>query len=125
MKVAIIGAGLSGLACAHELEKHGIRPTIYERNSFIGEQISYVTSFLQITHRPIKDALQYIREKFDIDIRPLNTVNTIIHRSPNKTAAMKGNLGYFISRGKENEDIKKQIHATLNNTEYKMNQHVY
>ncbi len=37
LKVAIIGAGTSGLSCAIELERHGIYPEIFERNSFIGE----------------------------------------------------------------------------------------
>ena len=32
MKVAIIG-GLSGLSCAHQLEKHGIQPVIFERTA--------------------------------------------------------------------------------------------
>lgn len=30
VKVAIIGAGTSGLSCAIELEKHGIYPVIFE-----------------------------------------------------------------------------------------------
>jgi len=125
LNIAIIGAGVSGLACAHELEKHGISPVIYERNSFIGEQISHVASFLQITHRPIKDALKYIHEKFDIDIQPLNTINTLVHKSPNNTATIKGNLGYFVSRGTECNDLKNQIYAKLKNTEVKFNQNVH
>lgn len=31
MKVAIIGAGLSGLSCALELERHKIKPVILKR----------------------------------------------------------------------------------------------
>jgi len=32
MKVAIVGAGLSGLSCAIELERHKIKPVIFEKN---------------------------------------------------------------------------------------------
>ncbi len=42
MKVAILGAGLADLACANELQKHGINPTIYEAGSSIGEQYPHV-----------------------------------------------------------------------------------
>ncbi len=60
MKVAIIGAGLAGLSCAHELEKYGVRPVIYEKNSYIGEQISHVSAILEIINRPIKDVVKYL-----------------------------------------------------------------
>lgn len=36
MKVAIIGAGLSGMACTIELERSGIIPDLFERDSNIG-----------------------------------------------------------------------------------------
>lgn len=34
--VAIVGAGLAGLACAHELQRYGIRATLYEANQRVG-----------------------------------------------------------------------------------------
>jgi flavin-dependent dehydrogenase len=38
MNIAIMGAGLSGLACAITLEKHGITPEIYESRSRVGDR---------------------------------------------------------------------------------------
>ena len=38
MRVAIIGAGLSGLSCALELERHGIKPDIFEKKDYVGEE---------------------------------------------------------------------------------------
>jgi digeranylgeranylglycerophospholipid reductase len=62
MKVAIVGEGSAGLACAHELEKYGVRPVIYEKNSFIGEPYPHVTGLLNVTHWPIKDSIQYFKK---------------------------------------------------------------
>ena len=102
MKVAIIGAGPAGLACAHELERYGIKPVIYERNSFIGDQYEHVGVILEIMHRPIRDPLEYFKKQFDLDIKPINTVNNLVHYSPNKVTAIKGNFGYFIKRNRDN-----------------------
>ncbi|MBF0330362.1 MAG: glutamate synthase subunit beta [Candidatus Omnitrophica bacterium] len=36
MKVAVIGSGPSGLACADQLNKKGYKVTVYEKNEFVG-----------------------------------------------------------------------------------------
>lgn len=116
MKVAIIGAGIAGLACAHELESHGIQPTIYERNGYIGEQHSHVGALLEIMDRPVKDHILYFKNCFGIDLKPLNPIKTLLSYFPTKSSTVKGNLGYFIKRNKDIDDIKNQLNSLLKNT---------
>ncbi|MCT4618867.1 MAG: NAD(P)-binding protein [Marinisporobacter sp.] len=121
MKVAIIGAGLSGLSCAHELEKHGIVPIIYEKNDYIGEMHPHVSGDLRITHRPIKDSIDHYK-RLGIIIKPLNTLNKVIHYSPNKKTVIKGDLGYLFIRGKEENSSKNQIYNQLKYTRIRFNE---
>lgn len=121
MKVAIIGGGLSGLSCAHQLEKHGIQPVIFERNSFIGDQYGHISALLGIQHRPIKDAIEYFKKNFDINITPVNTINNLTHYSPNKKKVLKGNFGYFLKRGREKDSLFSQIYSQLKNPVVKFN----
>lgn len=117
VKVAIIGAGLAGLSCAHRLEKLGVKPVIYEKNNFIGDSHSHASAILEISHRPISDIVKYFDKEFSIKINPLNRIDTIIHNSPNRTTTIKGNFGYFFKRGKEKDSVKNQIYSQLKKTE--------
>jgi len=123
LKVAIIGAGISGLSCAHELERLGISPVVYEKNSFIGEVHPHVSAILEIIHRPIKDSIEYFKKELYLDIKPINTVNTIIHYSPNKIREIKGNFGYFFNRSREPQDLKNQLYSQLKSTRVIFNEY--
>jgi digeranylgeranylglycerophospholipid reductase len=116
LKVAIIGAGQAGLACAHELERHGINPVIYERNSFIGEAFPHIAAILNISHRPIKNSFEYFKNDLFLDLFPVNTINSIVHNSPSKSTTVKGNLGYFFKNSKETDSLKLQLFEKLKNT---------
>lgn len=114
MRVAIIGAGTSGLSCAIELEKNGISPAIFERNDFIGEYHPHVSAFLNLIGRPIApDTLGFMDKKFGIKLKPLRIFNKVTHYSPNNQAEVTGPLGYFMIRGKEGNSVKNQLHKMV------------
>lgn len=120
MKVAIIGAGLSGISCALELERYGVKPVIYEKNSFIGEQHPHVTAIFDVIVRHIKDPRQdmikYFKYQLGKEVKPLNPIHSVTHYSPNNTSTVTGNLGYFFKRGKEKDSLKYQLYSQLKNT---------
>lgn len=109
MKVAIIGAGTAGLSCAIELEKHGIYPVIFERNSFIGEYHPHVSAFLGLVTRPAADPIKYIDKELSIKLKPINRFRKVIHYSPNNQVTVTGPLGYFMIRGQEKNSVKNQL----------------
>lgn len=120
MKVAIIGGGLSGLCCAHELERYGITPVVYERKSFIGEPINHVAAIISISHRPVYDSLKYFKKQLNIEIKPLDMVRNLVHHSPNMTTEVKGKHGYFLKNTADDDSIKGQLLSQLKNTEIRL-----
>lgn len=116
MKVAIIGAGLAGLYCAHELERLGVKPVIFEKNSFIGEEINHVAGVLSITHRPIPDIVKYLSKENYIDIHPSGTINVLEHIAPNKRTTIRGFYGYLFKYSKDADSLKNQIYGKLKKT---------
>lgn len=113
MKVAIIGAGVSGLACAHELERHGVVPDIFEQRSRSGELFTHCGVLLQIMHRPIKDSIKDIYENYNISIKPLNTVKKITMHASRTSGTICGDLGYFVKRGQDQDSCDSQIHSQV------------
>jgi len=110
MKVAIIGAGISGLACAYELERLGVNPVIFERRFTVGDFHQHTGAMLQISSRPISDQLQYIRDKFDITLLPLNKIEEIVMYSPRNKAVVRGaHLGYTFQRGQDETSMERQL----------------
>lgn len=113
MKVAIIGAGTSGLSCAIELERNGIYPVIFERNDFIGEYNPHVSAFLGVITRPASDPIKYMDRRLGIKLKPLNQFRKVVHYSPNNQVTVSGPLGYFMIRGKEENSVKNQLYSQV------------
>jgi digeranylgeranylglycerophospholipid reductase len=118
IKIAIMGAGLAGLSCAHELEKYGLNPVIFEDLNFIGDREAHMVATISVADRPMKNVLEYFKETCHLDLKPVDKIKKITHYSPNKKMVVKGGkLGYFFRRGKEYNSIKGQIYSQLSNTE--------
>ncbi|MCX7749620.1 MAG: NAD(P)/FAD-dependent oxidoreductase [Clostridia bacterium] len=114
MKIAIIGAGVSGLSCALELKKHGIIPTIFEKRSSVGDNLSYAGMWPRILFRTIEDPIQYLSHKYNLKLIPLNRLKKIIMASPNKKTVITGKLGHIFKRGQEIYSLENQLALLLN-----------
>lgn len=109
MRVAIIGAGPSGLACAHELERHGVKPDIFEQRPRSGDLVEHIGVLLQVMNRPVKDQIEEIKERCQISIKPLNLVNKITMYAPRASGSVCGKLGYLFKRGQADDTIESQL----------------
>lgn len=114
MKIAIIGAGISGLTCAYELVRNGIAPVIFEKNGFIGHQLEY-SSIWPMNNKFTKiDLIKYLKNTFELEITPMEKLRTIEFSRHDKKKRIVGNLGYIMRRGKQCNSIEKQLASKLN-----------
>lgn len=111
MKVAIIGAGVSGLSCAYELERNGIVPAIFEKRSQIGDPAGYSAISIRIMTRSLLDPFKTIEKKYGLKINPMSPLKEISMISPKSKAIIKGNIGCIFKRGIENNSLENQIGA--------------
>lgn len=114
MKAAIIGAGLSGLACAHELKRHGITPTIFEKKGYIGEVLDLPAISLDIFNTVIRKPLEYLKKEYKLELYSHYELNEIEMVSPSKTHTVKGKLGSITLRGREPGYITVQLQEAVN-----------
>lgn len=114
MKVAIVGAGLSGLSCAFELKKYGIKPTIFEKRSEVGDTLDYAVSTLRIFMKFNGSPRKYLKKNYGLNMVPLNTLKKIVMIGPSNRAILKGNLGYIFKKGLEPYSMENQIAKQVN-----------
>lgn len=116
MRIAIVGAGITGLACAIECERLGVYADLYERDSSIGWVWPSVSYWPSMFYRDRADVLDYLKKEFKIDLKPIGECKNIIIKSPNQTASIDGALGYFVARGKGEETLESQLRRFLRRT---------
>lgn len=112
MRVAILGAGPSGLVCALTLEKKGVCPDIFERSDRVGLHVPLVYLMLELFQRPHEDQLRYL-SKLGISLRPLHKISRVTMRSPHHSAEVRGDLGYLIERGQGEKALEVQLAEKL------------
>lgn len=109
MRVAIIGAGVSGLSCAIELERHGVRPVIYEKRAHVGEALLYSIIWPRVINRPLQDPLRYLKKEYSLELTPANPIKRMLMFSPGYNAAERGSLGYIFRRGFQEHSLEFQL----------------
>lgn len=113
MRVAIIGAGPSGLACALALEQRGIDPDIFECSSKVGYTVPRVEILIQLFQRPQRDQLHYLFEHFGLRFKPLGRVRRYFMHSLKQTVPIRGKLGYLVERGQSRDAVEVQLAGNL------------
>jgi len=111
MKVAIMGGGPGGLACAIECERLGVETVIFERNPRMGWLWPSINFWPNIfyNHFGFKDAREYIKTEYGIDFTVLNNTKSFIMKSEKKQAVVTGTLGLTIGRGTADESLENQL----------------
>ncbi len=106
MKVAIMGAGLSGLCAAIILEKNGIQPTIFEKRRMPGDRFINAEALFNISNRPINNCLDYLKKEYHISLNPIDTIKKLTVYGPTEKATICCNLGYSNLRGRHEESFE-------------------
>lgn len=109
MKVAIMGAGVSGLSCAIELERHGVQPTIFESRSQIGDRFINGEVFISMFSRPVLDEVRYLAEHHSIFIHPRSNISELTIYSARRQAMLTGPIGFVTVRGRHQESLENQL----------------
>ncbi|WP_293657531.1 FAD-dependent oxidoreductase [Anaeromicrobium sp.] len=107
MKVAIIGAGLAGLSCAHALENLKIDFNIFEKN-LKHNYLEYSICTLKLQNLFRKDLIKHVKKSMDLKLKPLNELHTIEMYSQNSSFQICGNLGYIFPRGRFHKNTLEQ-----------------
>ncbi|MFC7322566.1 NAD(P)-binding protein [Halobacillus campisalis] len=123
MNIAIMGAGLSGLACALTLEKYGYEADIFERRGMVGDRFVIAEAMFSMFHTPYDDAIKFLSETHDIHLKPSSNIQKIYVHSEKETSYVEGHLGFVNMRGKHSESFEKQMAVQLKGN-IKFNQEV-
>lgn len=110
MRVAVVGAGLAGLACAHELERLGVSPVIYEKQRRVGKSQFVMEIMAQFLHySPRQDIFDHLRHDLFLPLNPHSPIQNAVLHSPQGEATIHGHLGYSTVRGPDDRSLERQL----------------
>ncbi|HWI52479.1 MAG TPA: NAD(P)-binding protein [Symbiobacteriaceae bacterium] len=110
MRIAIVGAGLAGLACAHELERLGFAPELFEKRPSVGDRMQTPETMAQfLHHNPGQDLFRYIRDELMLPLHPAHAMIRMVIHSPNHEGEISGRLGYVTIRGRDERSMEYQL----------------
>ncbi|SEM51830.1 Dehydrogenase (flavoprotein) [Mesobacillus persicus] len=116
MEIAIMGAGLSGLACAITLEKNGITPTIFEKRREVGDRFVNGEALLDIFTRPVQDCIASLSDEYGIFLKPTSAIQRMKLFSKNEQAVIEGHLGFTNIRGRDHDAFESQLERQTKTT---------
>lgn len=109
MKIAIVGAGLSGLACAYEFVRSGIVPKVFEKKSLVGKDYMFSNITLRLLDKNYRTSLNYLNKKYNLNLKAHSDIHELIMKGPKKSAVERGNLGQMLMRGNEKDSLENQF----------------
>lgn len=112
MKVAVIGAGPAGMACVHELERHGIYPVVYEQRFMPGDLFDNAAAVFNVLSGG-HDPFGLLRENFHLDIQPNGKIKTLNMMSAGKKETVCGDFGFFLLKGHDPASLETQLYQQL------------
>lgn len=110
MRVAVVGAGLAGLACAHELERLGHSCEVFEKRDRVGKMFTTVELMLQaMVLKPGQDIFDMFRKELHLPINPAAHIRRAVLHSRRQEATIAGHLGYTTIRGAGERSLEAQL----------------
>ncbi len=114
MKIAIIGAGISGLSCANELVRLGFSPVIFEKTHQLGDKPGNLLACLRLFMRGFRTPMEYIWNHYGMNISPLHPIKEMIVNTQGKTLISKASHGYVFLKGISENSIEHQLASHSN-----------
>lgn len=109
LNVAIIGAGLSGLACAHRLTQLGVTPRVFEEDREVGGFFPVAEALLEVLYRPVDDPLRALAERYDLYVHPQQSITRFVLESTHERAVLEGFRGFVLMRGRHPDSLERQM----------------